>query len=312
MDIKDIRYFIAIAESGSMSQAAKDLFVSQPALSLIVKKLENEFHTKLFTRKGNALELTAAGEHLLKNGRRILEEHEGLISDMQNLATEKKETIRFGISSFYSCRYLPDLFLYYGKNMPSVSLKPIERGSPVLEQMVIDGELDFCFVPEAPKREELVYRTIAVEEFLLAVSKEDSLNLYAVASAGKSYIDFNHVMHKPFILHKSGSKSSVLTDRLFKHFDFKPDVVFETANRDMMCSLAGIGVGVCILPEIMAMLKITQKVPNFYRISDVDMTRNYSVVYRPNKKFSVLEEQLIDILTQLIRQSKIDVLEAMR
>ena len=100
MDIKDIRYFIAIAEGRSMSQAAKDLFVSQPALSLIVKKLETEFGTKLFTRKGNSLELTVAGEHLLKKGRQLLEEHESLISDIQSLTAEKKESISFGISSF--------------------------------------------------------------------------------------------------------------------------------------------------------------------------------------------------------------------
>jgi len=312
VDIKDIRYFIAIVEGRSMSQAAKDLFVSQPALSLIVKKLETEFGTKLFTRKGNSLELTVAGEHLLKKGRQILEEHESLISDIQGLTAEKKESISFGISSFYSCRYVPDLFRHYGKHLPSVHLQPLEMGSAWLEQAIIDGEVEFGFVPEVPRREELAYRTIDVEEFLLAVPKEDPVNRYAVVSAERSYIDFKHVMHMPFILHKSGSKSSLLTDRLFKHFNFKPKVIYETANREMMSALAGVGVGVCILPEIMASSKNVKDAPNFYRIAGIDMTRNYSVVYRPSKKFSALEEQLIDILTHFIRQMKIDALEAMK
>ena len=165
MDIKDIRYFVAIAEGRSMSRAARDLFVSQPALSLVVKKLENELNAKLFIRKGNSLALTLAGEHLLKTGKRLLAEHDSLVTDLKSLSSGKQEVIRFGISSFYSRLYIPDLFLYYEKNLPSVKIIPIETGSPHLEQKVIDGELEFCFVPELPRNEKLAYRTINIEEF---------------------------------------------------------------------------------------------------------------------------------------------------
>ena len=103
-----------------MSRAARDLFVSQPALSLVVKKLENELNAKLFIRKGNSLALTLAGEHLLKTGKRLLAEHDSLVTDLKSLSSGKQEVIRFGISSFYSRLYIPDLFLYYEKNLPSV------------------------------------------------------------------------------------------------------------------------------------------------------------------------------------------------
>ena len=304
MDLKDIRYFIAIAEGRSMSQAARDLFVSQPALSLVVKKLENELKTKLFTRKGNSLVLTISGEHLLKTGRRLIEEHDSLLSDLRSLSSAKNEVIRFGLSSFYSRIYVPDLFLYYEKNMPSVNIKPFESGSSMLEQMVIDGKLDFCFVPETPQNEFLSYRTINVEEFLLAVPKDNPVNRYAIASSGLPYMDFRHVMHLPFILQSRGAKSSVLCDRLFRHFDFTPNVIFETALRETMYALTGAGIGISILPEVMATFDQTAKSPNFYHIADVDMTRNYSVAYRPDKKFTPSEDHLIDTLTHLIRKSR--------
>ena len=304
MDLKDIRYFVAIAEGRSMSQAAKNLFVSQPALSLVVKKLENELNAKLFIRKGNALALTVAGEHLLKTGRRLLAEYDSLVTDLKSLSSGKQEVIRFGISSFYSRLYIPDLFLYYEKNLPSVKIIPIETGSSYLEQKVIDGELEFCFVPESPQNEKLAYRTINIEEFLLAVPKDHPVNHYAIASSALPYMDFRRVMHLPFIMHAKGAKSFVMYERLFKHFDFTPNIIYETAFRETMYALTGSGIGISILPEVMLSFNQTPQTPNFYHIAEFDMTRNYSVAYRPGKKFTPSEEHLIDTLTQLMTKTK--------
>ncbi len=304
MDIKDIRYFVAIAEGRSMSRAARDLFVSQPALSLVVKKLENELNAKLFIRKGNSLALTLAGEHLLKTGKRLLAEHDSLVTDLKSLSSGKQEVIRFGISSFYSRLYIPDLFLYYEKNLPSVKIIPIETGSSHLEQKVIDGELEFCFEPELPRNEKLAYRTINIEEFLLAIPKDHPVNHYAIASSALPYMDFRRVMHLPFIMHSKGAKSFVMYERLFKHFDFTPNIIYETAFRETMYALTGSGIGISILPEAMLSFNQTPKTPNFYHIAEFDMTRNYSVAYRPGKKFTPSEEHLIDTLTQLMTKTK--------
>lgn len=305
MDVKDIRYFIAIAESGSMSQAARDLFVSQPALSLVVKKLESEFNTKLFIRKGNVLTLTVAGEHLLKTGRALLAEHETLILDLQKLSSTQEETIRFGLSSFYGRQHIPNLFLYYQQNFPSVRLMPRETGSLRLEQMVIDGELEFCFVPATPQREELLYRTIAVEEFLVALPRNHPVNHYAIATGDFPYIDFSYLRDFPFILHSKGSKTSVLCDRIFRHFDLTPNVIFESSSRETMYALTSFGIGACFLPMIMTRFNWPQEAPAFYRIAEIDMTRNFAVAYRPNKKFTPTEEHLIDMLRRLFMNQNI-------
>ena len=300
MDIKDIRYFVAIAESQSMSQAARDLFVSQPALSLVVKKLEGEFGTKLFIRKGNTLTLTVAGEHLLNSGRSLLADHDSLIFDLHQLSSTKKEILKFGLSSFYGRQYIPSLFLYYQKNFPSVQLRPYETGSLRLEQMVVDGGLDFCFVPATPQREELLYRTISVEEFLVAIPRNHPSNRHAIASAGFPYIDFKHIQDFPFILHSKGSKTAIFCERLFRHFDFSPNVIFESSSRETLYALTSLGIGASILPSVMAEAKQPYESPAFYRISDLDMTRNYAVAYRPNKKFTPTEEHLINTLKQMM------------
>ena len=303
MDIKDIRYFVTIAEERSMSKAARELFISQPTLSQVVRKLEQEFDTSLFIRKGNSLILTAAGEHLLKRGRALLSQHESLVADIHSLSSTKDETITFGIAGFYSRQYIPDLFAYYLENMPSVQLKPYETSSNILEQMVIDGELPFCFVTAAPQREELVYRTIDIEEYLLAISKGHPANKYAISSLDRPYMEFSHVCDASFIMHK-GTKTSNLCNRLFRRYDFSPNVVFETAHMETMYALTSLGIGVCLLPEIITTMRQIYEAPNFYRLAEVDMLSNYAVAYRPDRKLTPGEEALVDTMSRLIAEKK--------
>ena len=304
MDLKDIRYFIAVAEAKSMSQAGRDLFVSQPTLSQVIKKLEHEFDTNLFVREGKTLLLTAAGEQLLQRGRALLAEHDDLVNRLRRFSSVTQETVRFGLSSFYSRHYMPDLLLYYANNKPYIKIEPIEANSIVLEQKVLDGDLDFCFVPAAPQRPELIYRTIDIEEFLLAVPKNHPANRCAVVSTGRPYIDMLRVKDYPFIIQSSVSKSSVLLRNIFQHFGFTPKVIFETNMRETMYALTSYGLGLSILPEIMSTLRLPQEAPNFYRIADIDTTRKYSVACRPEKNFTAAEEELIEVMTQLITQKK--------
>ncbi|MBQ4228157.1 MAG: LysR family transcriptional regulator, partial [Clostridia bacterium] len=303
MDIKDIRYFVAIAEEHSMSKAARELFVSQPTLSQVVSKLEQEFDTALFIRKGNALILTAAGESLLNSGRALLAQHESIVTTLHSLSSAKEETIVFGIAGFYSRQYIPDLFAYCRENMPTVHLKPCENTSSNLEQMVIDGELPFCFVTAAPQREELVYRTIDIEEYLLAISKGHPANKYAISSLGRPYMEFSRVRDASFILHK-GTKTTLQCDRLFRHYDFTPNVVFETSHFETMYALTSLGFGVCLLPETITTMPLPYEKPNFYRLSDVEMLSNYAVAYRPDRKLNPSEEALVDIMARLIAKKK--------
>lgn len=106
MYIKTIKYVAAIAQEGSFSKAAEKLYISQPALSKCIKKLEDELNTPLFERKGNILELTAAGEVFVQDASSILQLYEKMLRRIANLANMYEDTVHFGISPFYSKYYL--------------------------------------------------------------------------------------------------------------------------------------------------------------------------------------------------------------
>ena len=169
MDLKMLSYIIAVSEEKTISQAARSLFISQPALSQSIKKAEDELGVKLFTRMGNTLALTSSGEVVVQEGRKLLQGREYLLTRLARLAEKHREVLRFGVSPFYSKYYLPGVYTYYARHLPDIKLEIIEKISVELEEDVVRGDLDFCFVPAYPARPELTYRTVSIEEILLGV-----------------------------------------------------------------------------------------------------------------------------------------------
>ena len=143
MDIREISYIIAIADKQSITAAAASLFISQPALSQALRRMEAEAGCKLFVRSGNMTVPTEAGRLLVERGRLILNARDKMLSDVRGVADGRHKTLRFGISPFYSKYYLPDVFRYYVQNLPGVKLEVVEKSSLDLERMVIEDELSF-------------------------------------------------------------------------------------------------------------------------------------------------------------------------
>ena len=100
MDFKGIEYVCAIYEAKTISQAAKSLFISQPALSQYLAKLEQELGTTLFERAGSAMIPTTAAEILVRDGRALLNARQEMLGQVNSLTQTHTETLRFGISPF--------------------------------------------------------------------------------------------------------------------------------------------------------------------------------------------------------------------
>ena len=127
MDFKALEYICAISEAKTISQAAKNLFISQPALSQFLSKLERELGTPIFDRSGNMMTLTSAGEILVRDGSKLLLSRNEMLHRVAELSDERAETLRFGVSPFYSKYYLPLLFPYYREHHPNIRLDIVEK-----------------------------------------------------------------------------------------------------------------------------------------------------------------------------------------
>ena len=107
MNIKHFQYIRAVAECPTLSAAAEKLFISQPALSQQIRKIEDELGAELFSRDGHSMTLTPQGEIFLRGGTRIIQIYDSLRQEIQLSKAIEVSAVRFGISPFYSQHYLP-------------------------------------------------------------------------------------------------------------------------------------------------------------------------------------------------------------
>lgn len=310
MQIKSFYYFQTIVEKKTLSAAAKALFVSQPALSQQIQRMEEEIGATLFARNGHALTLTPAGEIFLQRGRHILQTYENMEKEIRILRFGDLESVRFGISPFYSQHYLPKILPPLLSQYPQLKIDIVEDISQRLEEKLLNGELDFCALPLYPKNEMLEYEAIYHEEILLAVPRNHPINAEYPASAvidrSFPYIDLALVKNEAFIGLKKIQKFSMMGLRLCEEAGFVPNTVCETMNWETVHMLVASGLGVGFIPEMLAgRISDASLCPCYYRIA-ANAHRAYAIAQRPGTALSETAQILVNSFRDFFRKMRID------
>lgn len=146
MNLIQLKYFIEIYETQSITTAANNLFVTQPTLSLALKKLETTLDTRLFYRTGNEYTLTEQGEIVYKQGKAILEQVNQLHVDLQqSKQTDVKESVRLGLNTLYAMQFMEQISSYITRH-PQVELSIFQGGSYQLQKMLAEDALDVAIL----------------------------------------------------------------------------------------------------------------------------------------------------------------------
>ncbi|MGI1708870.1 LysR family transcriptional regulator [Streptococcus uberis] len=141
MEIRQLNYFITVAETKNYSHAAKSLFVTQPTLSQSIKKLEQELNTALFIQNGRQLQLTEAGEILYQRGKTLLKDFNLLLEEIHLLNQEKKESIRIGLTLLFAIQFMKQISTFMATHS-SVEVSLIQDGSRKLQELLAEGKID--------------------------------------------------------------------------------------------------------------------------------------------------------------------------
>lgn len=238
------RVFYAVAKCGSLTKAAQELFISQPAVSQSVKQLENQLGVSLFNRTHNGMELSPAGGKLIF---RQIEEALALIDGAENslkeLNTTATGTVRIGATDSIFAHVLADKLALYNERYPAVKLELISSTSPYTVSQLKDGKCDVAFInlPLEDKDVRLYGTVKHLTDVFVAGSKYESLKGEAVS--------LNRLHEFPLIMIE---RNTVFRSALAKYADtlgvrFEPDI--EVANWDLMIKLVIKGMGVGCLPR---------------------------------------------------------------
>jgi len=244
LTIKQLTYFLAVAEELHFGRAAERLDIAQPPLSRQIKQLETELGAVLFNRGRSAITLTQAGERFLKRGKAIMTLLEDTKLEVRRLGQGAEGRLRIGFVGSATYGVLPNIIKSFRANYPEVNLNLTPMNNAQLHRSLVSRELDIAFARPALKDSEFVTRPLIEEPLIAAVP--DHLPL----GAGEK-LDLTSIAQPNLILYPEYPRPSYADVVL----GFCEQLGIDTSRRvwtmdlQTALSLVTIGEGICIVPE---------------------------------------------------------------
>lgn len=293
MELKDIRYIVTIAEEQSFTRAAEKLYVSQPALSICVQRLEKELGASLFIREKNRLVLTPAGKMFVDDGRQVLSITQNMAKRIYDVVNFDNGLIRIGFSQFYGRYYCPELISLFQARYPGVRIEFTEDFSPHLEDYIVHDELDLAIIPLPIPTDGVAYETLFRENIYLAMPKKLSCELCGGEQAGLPAIDLRLVQDQPFIMLKKFQKIRKLGEQLCRDCGFTPGIVFETQDMNTINTFIALNMGVGFVSEVIEKTTNMHDKVSYFRLESEKAVRSFAVAYKKGVTLSLACKRFI-------------------
>ena len=254
MELRHLRYFVAVARAGSFTAAARELGIQQPPLSQQIRDLEREVGHPLFERLPRGVSLTAGGSVLLEEAESILARVEGAVRRAGQAAQGTAGSLAIGFtSSALVHRLAPRLIGRYRLAHPGVDVTVDEGNAAALSESVAAGRLDAAFIRRpVTERSGLAYRVLAEEPMLAALPIDHSLAQKA-RRAGRDRIRLQDLAGEPFILVRRPGAPGMYGDLIEACHakGFAPRVVAEVNQMFTNITMVAAGFGVSVVPASM-------------------------------------------------------------
>ena len=293
MDIRQLTYFLEVAKQKSMTKAADTLHVSQPALSKMLKGLEEELGMTLIVRSNKASEVTDAGLIVMDYAKKVtglLDEMSTTLSDMTHL---KRGTIHIGLPPIIGSLFFPKVLAEFHLAYPNIKIKITEYGAAKVTKSVAEGELEIGVAVLPIDEEDFNLYPIVKEEMKLVIHHKHPL-------ARRKTVRLKELKNEEFIFY---SEEFALHQIMWKQFineGFEPKILFKSSQWDFMSEMVAANLGITILPE-----SICNRIDND-NVHIIDLTPStpwhLAVITKKDKYVSFAAQTFIDFVLDFVHR----------
>ncbi|MFL6231409.1 MAG: LysR family transcriptional regulator [Pyrinomonadaceae bacterium] len=242
MEIRQLRALAAIADTRTFTAAAARVHVTQAAISMQIRQLENEVGLPLFIRTPRRCVLTEAGERLLERAQRILREHDGALAELAELSGTAHGRLRVGsASAMFSSDPLPEILREVHNDHPHADVSVTSGTSAALVRQIVAGDLDIAFV-SLPVDVRGVQSELLLRDELIAIASPTH------PQAGQRVVSAFALAGEKLLLGERGGNTRRLIDDFFEQAGLRPRVVMELARTNSIKKMVERGMGVGIVP----------------------------------------------------------------
>lgn len=242
MDIKQITYFMAVVQEGSYSRAAEKIQVSQPTLSISIKKLEEELGVKLFYSFNRTQRLTDEGLRLLKGSKQLLNIYQKTIEDVQVTNEQSAGAFTLGLSPLFGACFFGDLIPSFSDTYPNIKIDMIEDGAYKIDQLIADGKVDIAVTLNTERLVAFESCHFSTQRNVAVLHKSHPLASAQTITVSELREDPFAIFNQDFILHHQIMSACHIAG-------FHPKIALLSSQWDFMVEIASRNRGISILPK---------------------------------------------------------------
>ncbi|MEA4854294.1 MAG: LysR family transcriptional regulator [Christensenella sp.] len=288
MTIRHLQIFMAVCKRGGITAAAESLSMTQPAVSIAIRELENYYQTKLFDRMNRTLYLTQAGETLRRYASLILG---GLDEALETLRSgEASAHCRFGVNVSIGETVLTEILQRLQTRLPNTKPRVLVASTRLIEKKLCGNEIDFAVI-DSPSG--------GANNAAIPLFTEKMSVVCAPALCKDASIPLSTLSTQSLLLREEGSGSRSCVEAVFRAQGLSITPAAESASSLCLLHLAKDGFGYAFLPQKVAQQPISTGSLREIKVPDADFTRRYFIVYNKKKYLTPPAQATIRILEQL-------------
>ena len=252
MEIRQLKAFLAIAEAKTFTAGAKRVNITQAAVSMQIRQLEDECGLPLFIRTPRRVILTEAGEYLLERARKILREHDDALAEIAEVAGAEHGRLRIGsASAMFATQQLPSILERLKQKFPKAEINVSSGTSQVLVEKILHGEIDIAFVSLPVETSNIATELLFSDEIVAIAHPKHQL-------AKQKFVSAATLAGEHLILGEKGGNTRRLIDDFFAAANVRPNVMMELSRQEAINQMVenNMGVGIAgaktVAPEIAA------------------------------------------------------------
>lgn len=287
MNTRLLTYFIKLVETENFTRAAEQLHIAQPALSVAIKKLEQQLDLPLFHRNERKVTLTHEGEVLLEHARHILQQIKDANIAMAELKGFEKGEVKLGVPSMLGSYFFPEILMAFKRKYPNLKLTIIEAGTQSIRQMLLDDELDLGVIHNEDVPQRLETEHLVTSQMVAVVSEQHPL-------ASQTSIKFEDFFKEDLVMFKAGYFHREFIDEICEKYHFTPKISFETNLLPMMLNIVRHDFSISALLEL-----VTQYEKGVIAIPfEQPVHLNIAMAWRKNGYLSLADRAFLEFVNE--------------
>lgn len=276
LNIENLKMFCLVVDEGSISQAARLSFVSQPAVTRQINQLENFYGTLLFDRTGGKLKVTEAGKILYPYAKTIVNDFNRSKEAVQQETGKYNANLQVGATFTIGEYLLPSLLGRFKKQKPDIKVTLTIKNTPSILEDLTNDVIDLALVEGIVENNDLTVEKFADDELILVCAPDHKW---------EKKIDLEELVNERMIWRESISGTRLIVENMLKEYGVleKIDSYMEIGSTQAIKSAVEAGLGVSILPRLTVSRELEQGTLREVSMDGVNLTRNLWMVRKPQR-----------------------------